>query len=139
MILIFITREYRCGIFYPAAAGAGPLSRGWPCRPRGAHPPGDARNEAHNALQDKVIELLGWLGGSCVQNLDKPLANLSGTPCAGRHRPDLRAEEAGRAPVYVDVCYSHWWSLGESAAAAAGSSRVSEQRFATSIVIDCSI
>ena len=77
------------------------------------------RNEAHNALRDKVIELLGWLGGLRVQNLDKPLADLSGTPFAGRHRPDLRAEEAGRAPVYVDVRYSHWWSLGESAAAAA--------------------
>ena len=73
---------------------------------------------AHHALRDKVIELLGWLGGLRVENLDKPLADLTGTPFAGLHRPDLRAEEAGRPPVYVDVRYSHWWSLGESANAA---------------------
>ena len=75
----------------PDAAGHGPL----------LHHLG--RVQAHNGLRDTLISLLGWLGGLKVENLDRPVADMTATPFAGVHRPDVRIYENGRAPVYVDV------------------------------------
>jgi len=74
----------------------------------------EGRTIAHHEIVGLVVELLGWIGGLRVRNLDKPLEDLSDTPFAGVHRPDIRVDEPGMSPAYIDISLTHWWSTGGS-------------------------
>ena len=75
------------------------------------------RTRLHNSLRDHLVTLLSWLGGLVVENLDRPLADMTGTPFQDVRRPDIRVHKFGFAPSYIDVRVTHGWSTGASAAA----------------------
>ena len=75
-----------------------------------------SRTWSHNALRGRLCEALYRLGGLKAQLLHKATADVPGTPFAHK-RHDVLFEENGRAPVYIDVRYRHWWSLGKSSPA----------------------
>ena len=66
----------------------------------------------HNEYRDLLITLLGRLGGNRVRNLDAVQEDMSDTPFADVHRPDIRVDEPGCAPTFIDVSLAHWWSGG---------------------------
>ena len=76
-----------------------------------------ALTRQHNRFVDRLVEHLNWLGGVEATNLDRPVADMSGTPFATlprAKRPDIRIVEAGYGTTYIDISYSHWWSTGSS-------------------------
>ena len=56
-----------------------------------------ALTRQHNRFVDRLVEQLNWLGGVEPTTLDRPVADMSGTPFAippRAKRPDIRIVEA---------------------------------------------